>query len=67
MDVINDLGIDLALAFLVEKKFRQKIESQDAARLIGRIRCLLDTPRAADEVAVNTDCKDREDWRASHA
>jgi hypothetical protein len=43
MDLINDLGTDLALAFLVEKRFGQKIESEDAALLIGRIRTLLES------------------------
>jgi hypothetical protein len=43
MDLISDLGTDLALAFLVEKRFGKKIESEDAARLIDRIRSLLES------------------------
>ena len=41
MDLIDDLGNDLALAFLVEKKHRQKIDSKDVLALIGRIKAAL--------------------------
>jgi len=41
MDIINDLGNDLALAFLVEKKHGQKIGSQDVLALIRRIKAAL--------------------------
>ena len=42
MDLINDLGTDLALAFLVEKRYRQKIDSTEALALIARVRSLLE-------------------------
>ena len=42
MNLINDLGTYLALAFLVEKRYRQKIDSEDALALIRRVRCLLE-------------------------
>ena len=38
MNLISDLGTDLAVAFLVEKKFRQKIDSVEAIALIDRVR-----------------------------
>lgn len=42
MDLINDLGTDLALAFLVEKRYRQKLDSEEALALISRVRDLLE-------------------------
>lgn len=41
MDLIDDLGTDLALAFLVERKHREKIESEDVLPLIRRIKAAL--------------------------
>lgn len=41
MDLIDDLGTDLALAFLVERKYRQKIDSEDIPPLIRRVRAAL--------------------------
>jgi len=41
MDLIDDLGTDLALAFLVERKHRQKIDSEDIPGLINRIKASL--------------------------
>ena len=43
MDLINDLGTELALAFLVERRFRQKIDSQKALALISQVRRLLES------------------------
>lgn len=43
MDLINDLGTDLAFAFLVEKRYRQKIDSEEAIELIGRVTTLLES------------------------
>jgi hypothetical protein len=37
MDLINDLGNDLATAFLVERQLRQKLDSRAALDLIDRI------------------------------
>lgn len=41
MDLLDDLGNDLALAFLVEKKHTKKIDSKGALALIGRIKDVL--------------------------
>ncbi len=41
MDLIDDLGNDLALAFLVEKRHLHKINSDDVLALIGRIKSAL--------------------------
>ncbi|MEJ7848354.1 MAG: hypothetical protein WKF92_09720 [Pyrinomonadaceae bacterium] len=41
MDLIDDIGNDLALAFLVEKKHRQNLTSQDVLALIRRIKAVL--------------------------
>ena len=46
MDLINDLGTDLAFAFLVEKRYRQKIDSEEAIELIVRVRTLLESVAA---------------------
>ncbi|HMQ03290.1 MAG TPA: hypothetical protein PKD26_05185 [Pyrinomonadaceae bacterium] len=37
MDLINDLGSDLAIAFLVEKKLERKIALREAIVLIDRV------------------------------
>lgn len=44
MDIVNDLGSDLAIAFLVEKRHERKIALRDALALIERIRTELDRP-----------------------
>lgn len=43
MDLINDLGTDLAFAFLVEKRYGQKIDSAQAIELICRVTSLLES------------------------
>ncbi len=43
MNLINELGTDLALAVLVEQRYRQKIDSEDALALITRVRRLLES------------------------
>jgi hypothetical protein len=48
MDLIDDLGNDLAFAFLVEKKHRQRIDSKDVLALISRIKAAL-LPISHDE------------------
>ena len=48
MNLINDLGTDLALAFLVEKRFLQKIDSEEALALIRQVRCLLEAELEGD-------------------
>lgn len=41
MNLANDLGIDLAVAFLVEQKYRQKLDSAQAREFIAKIGSLL--------------------------
>ncbi|MBK9163150.1 MAG: hypothetical protein IPM21_04440 [Acidobacteria bacterium] len=41
MDLIDELGSDLAVAILIEKRHSQKIESRQAIDLIMRIQGLL--------------------------
>jgi hypothetical protein len=43
MDLINDLGTELAFAFLVEKRYQQKIDSEEALELISRIQTVLES------------------------
>ena len=43
MDLINDLGTDLALAFLVEQRYRQKIDPVRARALIDQVKKLLES------------------------
>ena len=43
MELINDLGTDLAVAFLVEKRYQQKLDSEQALALISRVRDLLES------------------------
>ena len=48
MDLINDLGKDLALAFLVEQRYRQKIDPARARALIEKVRRLLESSSPGD-------------------
>ncbi|MCY7345391.1 MAG: hypothetical protein LH614_04150 [Pyrinomonadaceae bacterium] len=41
MDLINELSNELALTFLVEKKFTGKIESSDVPSLIDKVKHIL--------------------------
>lgn len=41
MDLINDLGNELAVAFLIEKKYNQKLDSRAAVDLIERVKTAL--------------------------
>ena len=41
MNLIDELGNELALTFLVEKKFTEKIESTDVPSLIDKIKDIL--------------------------
>ncbi|MBX3296588.1 MAG: hypothetical protein KF762_12860 [Acidobacteria bacterium] len=41
MDLIDEIGSDLAVAFLIEKRHSHKIESREAIDLINRIQGLL--------------------------
>ncbi|MFN0139670.1 MAG: hypothetical protein ACKVQW_06245 [Pyrinomonadaceae bacterium] len=40
-NLANDLGIDLAIAFLVEQKYRQKLDSTQAREFIAEIGSVL--------------------------
>lgn len=56
MDLIDDLGNDLALAFFVEKKHRQKIDSKEFLALIKSIRSSLHKVASKDSrVASNVE------------
>ncbi len=48
MDSANELSSELALAFLVEKKYAEKINSSDVLALIGKIKEVLQ-PLSAKE------------------
>ena len=50
MDLINELGNELALTLLVEKKFVEKIESSDVPSLIDKIKHILQTVSSAEAV-----------------
>ncbi len=41
MDLVNELGTDLALAFLVEKRHTGKIDSKEVRALIAKVRKVL--------------------------
>lgn len=41
MNLANDLGIDLAVAFLVEQRYEQKLDSAQAREFIAEIGSLL--------------------------
>ncbi|MBA3633932.1 MAG: hypothetical protein H0W58_14160 [Acidobacteria bacterium] len=41
MDLINELSNELALAFLVEKKYAEKVNTSDVLALIGKIKEVL--------------------------
>ena len=43
MNLLNELENDLALAFLVEKKHTEKIDSKDARALIAKVKNVLQT------------------------
>lgn len=38
MNTVDEIGNDLAVAFLVEKKYSQKLNPNESKALIGRIR-----------------------------
>jgi hypothetical protein len=43
MDLINDLGTDLALAFLVDQRYRQKVDPARARAIIDQVTRLLES------------------------
>lgn len=50
MDLVNELSSELALAFLVEKKHAEKLDTNDVLALIGRVKEVL-IPLSADKSA----------------
>ena len=56
MNLINDLGSELAQAVLVEKKHREKISSKDVLPLISRIADALE-PSSTEKESVETVAK----------
>ena len=48
MELINDLGTDLAVAFIVERRYQQKLDSEEAVALISRVRDLLESSDTSD-------------------
>ncbi len=48
MDLVNELENDLALAFLVEKKYSERIDSREVLRLLDKVREVLE-PLSNDE------------------
>ena len=61
MDLIDDLDTELALAFLVERRYQQKIGSREVVDLIGRLTDLLETrSRSHREIAA----EERDDVRS---
>lgn len=51
MDLIDDLGNDLALAFLVEKRHSHKIDKKGVVDLIGRVKEVLEPVSEEEEKA----------------
>jgi len=49
MDLINELGNELALTFLVEKKFTEKIRSSEVPNLIDKIKDALQMISSAEK------------------
>lgn len=43
MNLVNELGSDIAMAFLFERKFRDKLEGSEVANLISRVRFVLES------------------------
>ena len=41
MDLVNELSGELALAFLVEKKYSERLNANDILTLIGRVKEVL--------------------------
>ncbi len=53
MDLLNKLGTDLALAFLVEKRHTAKIDAKEALALIAKVRKVLQPVSLAPEIRQN--------------
>ena len=66
MDLINDLGTDLALAFLVERRYRQKIDPVRARALIDQVKRLLESSSLVDMAKASTSDGDRTRTHSAH-
>jgi hypothetical protein len=65
MNLINELGTDLALAFLVEQRYREKIDSDDALALIGQVRSVLES--ASSEIdAESSNRREKSAYSSDH-
>lgn len=53
MDLINDLGNEMALAFFVEKKHRQKIDSKEFLALINSMKSELHRYQSKDAALID--------------
>lgn len=42
MNLVNDLGSDIAMAFLFESRYREKLEGNGVVDLISRVRFVLE-------------------------
>lgn len=42
MNLVNELGSDIAMAFLFESKYREKLEGHGVVDLISRVRFVLE-------------------------
>jgi hypothetical protein len=42
MNLVNELGSDIALAFLFERRYREKLEGNEVVDLISRVRFVLE-------------------------
>ena len=52
MNLLNDLSSELAVAFLIDKKYSEKMSSNEALNLIGRI-CEILEPISAEAESSN--------------
>lgn len=52
MNLVNDLENDMALAFLVDKKYAEKIDSKDVVALLDKVREVLQ-PLSIEEENIN--------------
>lgn len=66
MDMISELGSDLAIAFLVEKKHSRKIAMRDALTLIDRVRAELQEVSSIRRKSLESPSKDVSGAAISH-
>lgn len=66
MDLINDLGSDLAIAFLVEKKHTRKIALREALVLIDRVRTELQRFSHVSDLDIESAAEDHFGPATSH-